>query len=265
MIQIAGIPALVGTYDNYIWVLYDTSKRKAWVFDPGESAPVIDYLEAHKLHLEGILITHRHFDHVDGIPGLKQTYPDAIVYGPVKTQNPLIEKRLQEGDEIKLSDELSFKVLDTPGHTEDHISYYNEHALFCADTLFTGGCGRLLGGTPQEFAESLIKLRNLPDHLDFYCAHEYTEDNLRFAAYVDENNAALKKRIENLDIHYPQIHNGQVSTLGLEKETNPFLRFDQQPIKDKLKSQGSDDSAEMLFATLREWKDRIDQGLESID
>jgi len=265
MIKIVGIPALVGTYDNYIWILFDEHAAKAWVVDPGESQQVIDFLQQRNLDLAAILVTHRHFDHIDGIAALKQNFANCTVYGPELTPLNLIDKRLREGDQVTLSGDLSFQVLETPGHTEDHISYYNDHLLFCADTLFTGGCGRILGGTAEQFADSIIKLRNLNDDLLFYCAHEYTADNLAFAAYVDPGNPVLQQRLKETVINYPALHDGKVGTLGLEKQTNPFMRFDMEPLKSQLLAKGSTETPAQLFATLRTWKDHVDQGVENIN
>jgi len=251
------LPALVGTYDNYIWILYQD--KKAWIIDPGESKQVIQFLTDHQLEPQAILITHFHFDHVDGIPDLVLTYPNLTIYGPEKTENPYIKIRLKEGSTVRLTDDFELKVLDTPGHTTDHISFYNEQVLFCADTLFTAGCGRILGGTVAQFSDSILKLRALPDSLDFYCAHEYTEDNLAFAKLVEPDNQRLIARIEQTVIDYPSNHLGAFSTLAEEKATNPFLRFDTPAIKQQLIARGAEDTAESLFETLRLWKDQIDQ------
>lgn len=256
--NIIGLPALIGSYDNYIWVLYQ--EKNAWVVDPGESPQVIDFLKQNHLTLLGILVTHHHFDHVDGIPALKEAYPSATVYGPQKTNNTAIQVRLKEGDCVTLCSEFTLSVLDTFGHTPDHISYYNEEALFCADALFTGGCGRLLGGTVEEFSQSLFKLRALPDNTPFYCAHEYTKDNLNFAIQVEPNNLALQKRLSQTDIHYPKNLNHSQGILKNEKDTNPFLRFDCPEIKAQLLKRGANDSPASLFKTLRDWKDQYDQG-----
>ncbi|MCF6345788.1 MAG: hydroxyacylglutathione hydrolase [Thiomicrorhabdus sp.] len=255
--KIIGLPALVGTYDNYIWVLYQDAK--AWVVDPGESQQVIDFLKQHNLALQGILVTHHHFDHVDGIPALKQAYPNATVFGGKKTNNACIQIHLSDGDEVELVNGFTLNVLETPGHTPDHISYYNEHALFCADALFTAGCGRLLGGTIEEFSQSLIKLRNLPEHTPFYCAHEYTKDNVNFAIQVEPNNSDLQQRLASLTIHYPAIKTQPLGTLKQEKQTNPFLRFDLPDIKTQLLKRGANDNIASLFKTLRAWKDQYDQ------
>ncbi|WP_319379852.1 hydroxyacylglutathione hydrolase [Thiomicrorhabdus sp.] len=255
--QIHGIPALVGTYDNYIWIL--SEGRDAWVVDPGQAPQVIKFLDEHQLQLRSILVTHRHFDHVDGIPELKAAFPGAVVYGPEKTPVAAIEKRLVEGDQVELTADYHLHVLDTPGHTEDHISFYNQQDLFCGDTIFTGGCGRLLGGTLEEFADSLLKLRDLPDHLNLYCGHEYTTDNLNFACLVEPKNPQLQQRVSSTKIDYPCILNRPQSTLGTEKATNPFLRFDLESIAEQLKTLGADNTPAQLFAALRSWKDRYDQ------
>lgn len=258
--NIIGIPALVGTYDNYIWVLFE--EKKAWVFDPGEAPQVIDFLNKNDLELQAILVTHFHHDHVEGIPGLKQAFPNAQIYGPEKTENPFIQTKLKQGDELSLSTTLSFKVLETPGHTHDHIVYYNDKYLFCGDTLFSAGCGRKFSGSFEEFTNSVLKLRALPDSTLFYSAHEYTESNLKFAYLVEPNNSALKQRIKNTHIDYPNHHIGAQSNLAEEKATNPFMRFDQPEIKTQLLQRGAQDNSVSLFKTLREWKDQLDQSGE---
>ncbi|BCN93573.1 hydroxyacylglutathione hydrolase [Thiomicrorhabdus immobilis] len=255
--NIVGLPALVGTYDNYIWVIHNS--ENAWIVDPGESQQVLDYLNQHNLQLQAILITHQHFDHIDGIADLHNAYPNAQVFGPAKSTHPSIQIKCKENDVITLADELQLKVLETPGHTLDHIAFYNDSVLFCGDTLFTAGCGRILGGTAQQFSDSILKLRQLPDELKFFSAHEYTLSNLGFAAIAEPENAALKQRIATTEIHYPSNHTGAQSTLGEEKATNPFLRFDTPHLKKSLLERGAEDSAESLFATLRAWKDEYDR------
>lgn len=258
-LQITGIPALTGTYDNYIWVLY--KDQTAWVVDPGESRQVIDFLREHQLTLQGILVTHRHFDHVDGIEELINHSPNATVFGPEKTPLDLIEIRLKDGDKVKLFTDYELQVMETPGHTEDHISYHNRQHLFCGDTLFTGGCGRILGGTSGQFADSIIKLRQLDDSVAFYCAHEYTQDNLAFAQLIEPNNLALDKRAESFSTDYPKtLADKPLSTLGEEKQTNPFMRFDMDPLKSTLMQNGAEDNPESLFASLRNIKDDFDHG-----
>jgi len=255
-VNIVGLPALVGTYDNYIWVIHNHAN--AWVVDPGESQQVLDYLEQHQLKLQAILITHQHFDHVDGIDALLANFPNATVYGPAKSSLASIQIKCQEGDVIQLAEDLQFSVMETPGHTKDHIVFYNNQLLFCGDTLFTAGCGRILGGTVQQFSQSILKLRELPDELQFFSAHEYTLSNLGFAELAEPENKLLAKRIAQTTINYPSIHQGAQSTLGEEKDTNPFLRFDTPKLKARLLERGAQESKESLFSELRAWKDEYD-------
>ncbi len=255
--NIVGLPALIGTYDNYIWIMHDA--HQAWIIDPGESSQVIDYLNKNQLTAKGILITHQHGDHVNGIENILSHFPHTTVYGPAKANHSSIQVKCKEGDIVTLTDDVQLTVLDTPGHTKDHIAFYNDTLLFCGDTLFTAGCGRVLGGTVEQFSESILKLRNLPDNLAFYCAHEYTNTNLTFAKLVEPQNNDLQKRIELTHINYPSILKEPQSTLGEEKATNPFLRFDTAELKRKLVERGASENASSLFATLREWKDEFDR------
>ncbi len=256
--KIIGLPALIGTYDNYIWIL--SQYKSAWVVDPGESSQVIDYLKLNNLDLKAILITHNHFDHVDGILEIKQHFPNAKVYGADKNNHPSIQTKLKGGDIVNLLSGLSLRVMETPGHTVDHITFYNEQWLFCGDTLFTGGCGRELGGGYENFANSILKIRQLPEHLEFYCGHEYTEDNLAFARWVDPSNKLLQERCQHPAPSYPNNLAKPQSTLKIEKTTNPFMRFDEATISAKLISRGANKhSPTSLFKTLRDWKDDIDK------
>lgn len=255
--NIVGLPALVDTYENYIWILHDDTQ--AFVVDPGESIQVLAYLDKHDLNLQAILITHQHADHTNGINALVEAFPKTVVYGPAKSNLSSIQVKCHENDHVTLTDSMQFKVLDIPGHTKDHIAFYNDNILFCGDTLFTAGCGRLLGGTTKQFSDSILKLRELSDETGFYCAHEYTDTNLKFAQLVEPENKELKKRIANTKIKYPAMHIGAQSTLGEEKLTNPFLRFDTPVIKQKLIARGASDSSESLFKAIRKWKDEFDR------
>ena len=255
--NIVGIPALTETYENYIWIIHH--QQLAWVVDPGESAQVIEYLSDNKLELQGVLITHGHADHINGLTNLLQNWPNISVYTPTLSAIQGTTHKCAEGDQIKLHEDIQLTVLDTPGHTLDHIAFYNNNWLFCGDTLFAGGCGRILGGSAQQFADSILKLRELPDNLEFYSAHEYTQTNLTFATIVEPENSLLSERLANYHTDYPAILKQPQSSLTLEKATNPFLRFDMEPIKSKLIKRGARDTAESLFLTLREWKDEFDR------
>lgn len=255
--NIVGLPALIDTYENYIWVI--SQQHLAWIIDPGESQPVIDYLTEHQLEPQAILITHQHHDHINGIAGLIEQFPKLDVYTPQNSRIAQATQQCREGDTIHLHPELSFKVLNTPGHTPEHIAFYNDELLFCGDTLFAAGCGRILGGTPEEFAKSILKLRNLTDQLDFYSAHEYTHTNLKFASLVEPENKLIEERLRAFQSDYPAVLETPQSTLQLEKATNPFLRFDLSPLKEKLLQRGATDNPTSLFKTLREWKDEFDR------
>ncbi|MEG2631242.1 MAG: hydroxyacylglutathione hydrolase, partial [Comamonas sp.] len=186
--------------DNYIWMLHDG--RQALVIDPGEAAPVFAALERHALQLQSILITHHHPDHVGGVAALRAA-TGAQVWGPARETLPEPVTRVQGGDQV---DVLGgpWQVIDVPGHTAGHIAFYSASAmaqpvLFCGDTLFSGGCGRLFEGTPAQMQHSLDALAALPDATQVCCAHEYTLSNLRFALAVEPNNAALLHHMEHCE------------------------------------------------------------------
>lgn len=245
--------------DNYIWLLQGENNSIASVVDPGDAQPVLSYLDQQQIELKSILITHHHGDHVGGIHRLLQTFPGIPVYGPAREQIPAITHQLKEYD--KITDEGSgqtFQVMDVPGHTAGHIAYYGDGALFCGDTVFANGCGRVFDGTFEELCHSLIKISKLPDETQIYCAHEYTVDNIGFAKWVEPENSALLERDE---IDFSRSEKGQPtvpSSLALEKQTNPFLRFTLPEIKviaEKKAGRSLQNDCE-VFTVLRQWKDR---------
>lgn len=253
MNNIFAIPAFS---DNYIWCLHDA--EHALVVDPGDAAPVIRALQEKQLNLTYILITHHHFDHTGGVEGLIAAYPDAVVYGPKNLKISGIDQRLTEGDSLFLHDpEIELKVLETPGHTMDHIVFYNDELLFCGDTLFSGGCGRMFEGTPEVFYRSLQKLSRLPEKTKVYCTHEYTLANLAFASHVDPENISLQ---EYQTWATAQRDNDQItlpSSIAKQKQINPFLRCDNTAIKKNIESlmNLSTHSEVEVFAALRRCKD----------
>jgi len=242
--------------DNYLWLIHDG--EKAVVVDPGDAAPIVAALSARKLSLAAILLTHHHADHIGGVGELLARYR-VPVYGPISENIPVVTSPLKEGDLVQIPElELEFSVLDVPGHTSGHIAYLASGYpwLFCGDTLFAGGCGRLFEGTPKQMLNSLNKLAILPDETQVYCAHEYTLANLRFALTVEPNNISLQKRFT---IEQGKRDAGQAtvpSTIGMEKATNPFLRSGNATIVASLRQNGrlKDESAVGKFAALREWK-----------
>ncbi len=258
------IVALRAFTDNYIWVIRD--HYHAIVVDPGDAVPVLDYLRKENLKLIAILNTHHHNDHVGGNAALLQEFA-VPVYGPARESIPTVTRPLKECSD-KESEEgcayisefsLSLRVLDIPGHTAGHIAYYGANMLFCGDTLFACGCGKLFEGTAEQMAESLQKLADLPNETLVYCGHEYTLNNIRFARVVEPGNQALIERetvVENLRKQgLPTLP----STIGLEKATNPFLRC-QQPevIKNASNYAGKPLSDPVsVFAAVRDWKNHF--------
>jgi len=226
MLEIFPIPAF---RDNYFWLLQ--RGKHAAVVDPGDAAPVIRVLENRGLILDTILITHHHSDHVGGVPELLNLYRSKV-YAPLKEQYDFAHQAVKEGDAIHLETlDLQLGILELPGHTLGHVAYYGANSLFCGDTLFGCGCGRLFEGTHQQLFASLQKLAKLPSETAVYCAHEYTEHNIRFARTLDPQNAALASRQKDAAQLREADKPTLPSTIGLELETNPFLRCHTASIK----------------------------------
>lgn len=245
--------------DNYIWCLHN-DRGEAVIVDPGDAAPVEAFLVERSLTLVGVLITHHHFDHVGGLEALLQNR-DVPVVGPAGAA-PQISQELTEGENTEMLG-VSFEVMAVPGHTLDHIAYFasteSPPLLFCGDTLFAGGCGRLFEGTPEQMHHSLSKLLALPSDTELYCAHEYTLANLRFAQAVEPGNQALVERIDRESAKRQREIPTVPSTIGLEQATNPFLRSHIDEVRDSAAEYASmalnDDVA--TFAAVRHWKDNF--------
>ena len=257
MLSIQPIPAFD---DNYIWLLSESESRRAYVVDPGEAAPVVSALEQHQLSLEGILITHHHFDHVGGVEQLRKQY-SPVVYGPSNPSIAGVDHRLKSGDLIEIL-ATRFEIMEVPGHTLDHIAYFHpgeQPLLFCGDTLFAGGCGRVFEGTPPMMLSSLESLATLPADTAVYCAHEYTLANLAFARAVEPDNDALARRVSEAEAARARSEPTVPSTLSLELATNPFLRCSEPDLLASLRAQGRlrGESAPEVFATVRGWKDNF--------
>lgn len=255
------IHRLAAFRDNYIFVLHDAERGQAAVVDPGDAQPVLQTLERLGATLSAILNTHHHSDHVGGNRQLLERFPQAQVYGGTEDRGRIPGQThfLREGDRVPICDRQA-KVTFVPGHTRAHIAYYLAPAtpsdwgeLFCGDTLFAGGCGRLFEGTPQQMLESLGKLRQLPDTTRVWCAHEYTLNNLRFAVTVDSTNAVLQQRLAQVQATRAQDQPTVPTNLGLEKQTNPFLRWDNASLQQAMNSS----SAVQTFARLRGKKDQF--------
>lgn len=245
--------------DNYIWCLY-RDDGDAYVVDPGDAAPVEAFLQARNLTLRGVLITHHHFDHVGGLPELSAARSIDVI-GP-QTSAPEINKPVVAGETPTVLG-VTFEVIAVPGHTLDHIAFYAaDHEpplLFCGDTLFAGGCGRLFEGSPAQMHASLERLKALPAETAVYCAHEYTLANLTFARAVEPDNSALHRRFEEAAALRDKGKATVPSSIELERATNPFLRWDSDSVRDSAGEYASISLREDrdVFAAVRRWKDNF--------
>lgn len=254
MYEIVPIPAFE---DNYIWLI--RNDMASAVIDPGDAEPVVDYLNRHGLNLNAILITHHHGDHTGGAAELRRRF-NCPVYGPRREAIASITNPVGEGDTITLPGlGAVFEVLDVPGHTAGHVAYYGINSLFCGDALFTCGCGRLFEGTPAQMQASLAKLVALPNDTRVYCAHEYTLENIRFARKVESGNTALLEREQRE--RQTRAHNRSTlpSTIELEKQTNPFLRWGHPQVIAAAEHFAGHPLANPIevFAAVRRWRDTV--------
>jgi len=254
------IEALSAFSDNYIWLLQDTQQKRAAVVDPGDAAPVQAWLREHgDWTLSDILITHHHNDHVGGVDQLRRD-TGARVFGPANENIPGRDQALVDGDRIEVLG-LPLQIIEVPGHTLGHIAFYqpDHHWLFCGDTLFAAGCGRLFEGTPVQMHQSLQRLAALPDDTLIYCAHEYTLSNLRFAKAVEPANSHIAERFAQVEAWRQNDQISLPSNLRLERATNPFLRAAETSVKEMIASrEGRTMTSESeVFAALRAWKDRF--------
>lgn len=290
VITVEAIPAF---NDNYIWMIRHNNNRNVFVVDPGDAAPVLKILQNNDITLAGILVTHHHADHIGGIPALLAQFP-VPVYGPQNPAITCITHRLKDGESLTLEPlALTFSIIETPGHTLDHIAYYTEDlktsvspkdasvtttttstpktptanpmdgattpALFCGDTLFSAGCGRLFEGTPQQMHHSLQRLAALPSNTLIYCTHEYTLANLAFATTVEPDNQDISQTIDICTQRREQDDITLPSTLEKQLSINPFLRVNQSSVRESLAQRDNNlttaSSDTEYFAQLRQWKD----------
>lgn len=243
--------------DNYIWTVRDATH--AVVVDPGDAKPVLSYLNAEKLELAAIVLTHHHNDHIGGVSELIKDRP-IPVYGPHDPRVPDATQRLREGESITLPHfGIRLTVLEVPGHTSSHIAFYGADMLFCGDTLFAAGCGRLFEGTPAQMHDSLSKFMRLPDRTRVYCAHEYTLANIRFARAADPGNQTLadwEARARAMrEVDAPTVP----STIGLERAANPFVRCAESAVIASASQRAGKPLGDpvSVLATIREWKNNF--------
>jgi hydroxyacylglutathione hydrolase len=253
------LTALAAFADNYIWMLDDGAR--ALLVDPGDAAPVTAALDAMDLRLAGILVTHHHGDHTGGIAALRERL-EGPVWGPAAERIPGPFEPLVDGDTIEALG-LRFAVMHVPGHTAGHIAYLQQDAgdaplLFCGDTLFSAGCGRLFEGTPAQMAASLARLAALPPATQVCCTHEYTLANLRFAATVEPDNGDVTAHQARCTALRAAGQPTLPSTLALERRINPFLRCTEPAVVASAQHEGAAGAdALSVFTALREWKNRF--------
>ncbi|MEM7443385.1 MAG: hydroxyacylglutathione hydrolase [Pseudomonadota bacterium] len=247
------IPALS---DNYIYLIHDTASGTVAIVDPGEAGPVIERLEREGLALDLILNTHHHADHIGGNKTLKERYGAQII-GPAADAHRIadLDQMVSEGDTICVGNTAA-TVFETPGHTSGHIAFWfaEDDALFCGDTLFSMGCGRVFEGTAEQMWTSLAKLRTLPDSVQIYCGHEYTQSNAQFAAAIEPTNDSVAERLREIEKKRAADKPTIPATLGHEKGSNPFLRADDPTLAAAINMAGADPVD--IFAEVRGRKDR---------
>lgn len=250
--NLTSIPAL---QDNYIWTLTDENGR-CLIVDPGEAQPVLEKIQSNHWQPVAILLTHHHQDHVGGVADLLQHYPDLDVYGPDETVGKGAKTVLGDGDEISVLG-LTFRVIATPGHTLGHISYFSSPYLFCGDSMFSGGCGRLFEGTAQQMFDSFQKLNQLPDDTLVCCAHEYTLSNMKFAAAILPHDPKILARYQQIKDLRAENRTTLPVKLATEREINLFLRTQDADLKQALGTNIESAPLWQTFAVLREKKDHF--------
>ncbi|EML1936779.1 MULTISPECIES: hydroxyacylglutathione hydrolase [Providencia] len=248
--ELIRVPAL---NDNYIWILTDANQQ-CIIVDPSESEPVLEILSAKKLAPIAILLTHHHNDHTGGVKGILKVFRDLPVFGPQETQVKGATELVSDGDSVKI-DNFDFKIIGLPGHTLGHIAFYHAPYLFCGDTLFSGGCGRIFEGTPEQMYQSIQKIAALPDETLICCAHEYTQSNLKFAHHIWPENQQISQYQEEVAAKRSKQQATVPTTLKTERKINIFLQCDNAELQNKLNINQANPPLRAVFTVLRQLKD----------
>ncbi|HHQ69180.1 MAG TPA: hydroxyacylglutathione hydrolase [Halothiobacillaceae bacterium] len=258
MNQISAVHCVPVFSDNYVWIIEGENGHCA-IVDLGEAEPVLAAIKTKNLKPQAVLLTHHHQDHIQGLDSFLRSHT-VPVFGHADLQSQGVDHPLTENDQFSIDQIAGFSVLETPGHTQDHLCFYNDSVLFCGDTLFTLGCGRLFEGSAEQMQQSMNKLKQLPDDLTMYCGHEYTEDSLKFALHCDPENQTLIRRAKEIKQRRAQGEQTASANLGLEKLTNPFLRVGDPVIRTAIEAYVGHriENDTEAFAQLRHWKDDFD-------
>ncbi|MGH1461754.1 MAG: hydroxyacylglutathione hydrolase [Neptuniibacter sp.] len=257
MFNVTPIPAF---NDNYIWAIALPDNNKIAVVDPGDATPVLNYLQSNQLELAAILITHHHNDHTGGVDQLRESF-NVPVYGPASSPFAGITNPLSNDDKISLFGNV-LSIKEIPGHTLDHISYFSDQTqpqIFCGDTLFLAGCGRLFEGTAKQMLSAMAYFKTLPENTEVYCTHEYSLANLAFALAVEPNNRSIAEAIQNCESMRQQDIPTLPSSIAQEKQINPFMRTQHADVisaAQKFSGAALNEEVE-VFASIREWKNQF--------
>ncbi|UDG80644.1 Hydroxyacylglutathione hydrolase [Candidatus Hartigia pinicola] len=240
--------------DNYIWLI-SNNYRQCVIIDPTESELILKIIIQKKFIPKAILLTHHHNDHTGGVMGILSVFRNLPIFGPEETRTKGATQIVEDGDGVKIEN-FYFDIIGLPGHTLGHVGFYRSPYLFCGDTLFSGGCGRIFEGTPEQMYYSIQKISALPDNTLICCAHEYTQSNLNFAHYIWPENITICQYLNEVSIKRSKNQPTVPSTLKIERKINLFLQCNNRILKKKLKINSLNTSPKTVFIMLRQFKNQ---------